>query len=183
MAELREIPLSLLDDHPDNPRLIFREDVIQAIAANLGGEYPQKHAVHARPIGDRYQLTAGHHRKRAAERKKLKTIWAWVENQDDSAAFMELVTSNSQGELSPLEIGLHALKAVPLSEGGRGKKGGLSEYATRLGKDKGNLARYRDGAEVYVAVANRCNDTTVFLDKAQHLATIHKAPSETWPAR
>jgi hypothetical protein len=32
---------------------------------------------------------------------------------DDERAFMELATSNNQGELAPLEIGIHALKAVP----------------------------------------------------------------------
>jgi hypothetical protein len=31
---------------------------------------------------------------------------------DDEAAYMELATSNAQGELSPLEIGLHALQFV-----------------------------------------------------------------------
>jgi hypothetical protein len=30
---------------------------------------------------------------------------------DDAAAFLELVRSNSQGELTPLERGMHALKS------------------------------------------------------------------------
>ena len=180
MAELKEIPLALIDDHPDNPRLVYRDDVIDSIVANLGEQYPQKHAVHVRPVGTRFQLTAGHHRKRAAEKKGLATIWAWVEEQDDAAAFMELATSNSQGELSPLEIGLHALKAVPLAQGGRGKKGGLAEYATRLAKDRGDLTRYRQAAEVFVAIRETIGSTQQFLDKAQHLAAIHKAERELW---
>lgn len=116
MAELQQIDLQLIDDHPDNPRLVFRDDVIDGITAGLGEVYPQKHAVHVRPVGDRFQVTSGHHRKRAAIKKGLKDLWAWVEKQSDDAAFMELVTSNAQGELSPLEIGLHALKAVCSSE-------------------------------------------------------------------
>ena len=61
---------------------------------------------------------------------------------------------------------------------------GLSEFARRCGKDKGNLARYRDAAEVYEFARNRCNVTTVsaLLDKASHLAAIHKATEETWAA-
>ncbi|MBC7078521.1 MAG: ParB N-terminal domain-containing protein, partial [Synergistales bacterium] len=104
-ASLQQLPLELLDDHPDNPRLVFREDVIDAIAANLNGHYPQKHAIHVRPAGERFQVLSGHHRVRAARKAGLEEIWAWVEPMDDESALMELVLSNSQGELSPLEIG------------------------------------------------------------------------------
>lgn len=45
-AALECLPQELVDDHPDNPRLVFRQDVIDAIAANLDGRYPQKHAIH-----------------------------------------------------------------------------------------------------------------------------------------
>ena len=84
--------------------------------------------------------------------------------------------------MRPVYTGIGANRYVELSEGGRGKKGGLSEFARRCGKDKGNLARYRDAAEVYEFARNRCNVTTVsdLLDKASHLAAIHKAPEETW---
>ena len=100
---------------------------------------------------------------------------------------MELATSNDQGELSPLEIGLHALKAIPKSEGGRGKKGGISAYAGLIGKDQSNVAKYRDGAEVYKHLKNIGIDTKVLSaladperSKAQHLSAIHKAPAECW---
>jgi len=92
---------------------------------------------------------------------------------------MALVTSNSQGELSPLEIGLHALNCVALGEGGRGRKGGLSAYAEAIGKARQNVQTYRDGAEV---AANLHIDMQVLGDKTQHLAAIHALPSECWPA-
>ena len=61
----------------------------------------------------------------------------------DAKAYMMLVTSNNQGELTPLEIGLHALRAVPKAKGGKGQKGGLSEYAKAVGKQQGNVLNYR----------------------------------------
>jgi hypothetical protein len=67
---------------------------------------------------------------------------------------------------------------VELSEGGRGKKGGLSEYAREIGKDKGNLTRYKDGATVFQSL-NGCNVTTL-LSKPQHLSHISKTPPEYW---
>jgi len=93
-------------------------------------------------------------------------------------AFFALVLNNAQSELSPLEIGMHALMYVG---DGQGKKGaGVQAYAMQIGKDRANVSRYRDAAEVYQAIAS-CIDTRSLLDKAQHLAAIHGAPESAWP--
>jgi len=172
-AELKYVPVNRVHEHPDN------EDVVEGIVANLNGEYPQKHAIHVRPIDDGYQILSGHHRVKATKTVGLKEVWAWVEDLDDETAFMELVLSNNQGELSPLEIGIHALQAVPLSEGGRGKKGGLSEYAKRVGRQRQHVGQYRCAAEVYEGVKVNI-DVHLLFDKAQHLSAIHKAPNHAW---
>ena len=179
-AVLECLPLDLIDDHPDNPRLAFRQDVIDAIAANLNGQYPQKHAIHVRPAGERFQVVSGHHRIRAARQAGLKEVWAWVEPLDDEQALMELVLSNNQGELSPLEIGLHALKAVPPGKGGRAVTGGIREYARRLGKTHGYVAQLRSAAEVFLLTEKLVSQLTSFADKAQHLAAIHRLPQDRW---
>lgn len=59
----------------------------------------------------------------------LDAVPCWVRHMDDDEAYMQLALGNVQGELSPLEIGMHALRAVPLAEGGRGLKGGISACA------------------------------------------------------
>lgn len=180
-AGLECLPLDLVDDHPDNPRLVFRQDVIATIAANLNGQYPQKHAIHVRPLGGRYEILSGHQRVRAARQAGLRDIWAWVEPLDDQAALMELVLSNSQGELSPLEIGLHCLKAVPDGDKGRGREGGLREYARRIGRDHAGILRCRHAAEVLLAAEKMVTQVTIFCDKAKHLAAVHKLPRDKWP--
>jgi N6-adenosine-specific RNA methylase IME4 len=178
--ELRLVDLALLDDHPDNPRLYDREEVIAGIAANLNGTYSQKHAVYCRPVGDRFQLTSGHHRKKAALRAGLKQVWAWVQAVTDDDAHVELVLANNQGELGPLGIGLHVLKAVPLGKGGKGRKGGLSEYAERIGKTKQYVAQLRQAAEV--AEASKPTTGVVgLIDRTKHLAALHAAPEPLWP--
>ena len=164
--------------HPSPP---LPTGPFRVIVANLGDEYPQKHAVHVRPIGERYQLTAGHHRKRAAEKKGLREIWAWVEDMDDEAAFMALATSNAQGELGPLEIGKHAFQAVPPAQGKKGA--GLTRYAKRLSKTQQYISQVRSAYEVLDALhKSTCevNDKD-FLDKAQHLAAVHKIDADLWP--
>jgi hypothetical protein len=45
-----------------------------------------------------------------------------------------------------------------------------------VGRDQSNLAKLRDAARV---AENLGNDTKVYLDKAAHLAAIHKLPSRS----
>src|SRR5215204_6790015 len=105
-----QIPIDLIDAHPQNPRLVPREDVIEAIAANINGSgFDPAHSIIVRPVGNRYQILSGHNRVEAARRAELTSVSAWSREMDDSAAYMELVRSNAQGELSPLEKGWHAL--------------------------------------------------------------------------
>lgn len=179
MAELQLLAVTSLVDHPRNPRVVMRDDVIDGIVANLGDEWPQKHALHVRPVGDKYEIISGHHRKRAAEKKGHERVWCWVEEMDDHAAFMALATSNNQGELDPLEIGIHAFEAVPPAKGGRGKKGGLSEYAERIGKKQNTISEYQNAGEV---ASNISLERYLFLGKAKHLAAIHKLPKDCWQA-
>lgn len=176
-AELTEIPIEDLTPHPDNPRVAMREDVVEAIVANLDGEYPQQHAIHVRPLADHYQIVAGHHRAEAARRKGLSGVWAWVEEMSDDDAHMMLATSNSQGELSPLEYGIHALQAVP-----KGKHGsGLRAYADRLGKTEQYIGQLRHAAEVLSSAKTKLEFSSL-LDKAKHLSAIHKLPESCWQA-
>jgi len=77
-----------------------------------------------------------------------------------------------------MEIGMHALHYVEKATGGRGQKGGLSAYAEAVGRGESNLRLYRDGARVMEKVAN-VSEVSAYLDKAAHLAAIHKLPSRS----
>ena len=98
------------------------------------------------------------------------------------------VKNNRQGELSPLEIGLHALEHVELDKRGLGATGGgLKGYAENVGYDAGNVTRYRNAAIVFrdincnVAInGNPINCNAQLLEKANHLTEIHKAPKVCW---
>ena len=177
-AEIAWLPEGKLFPHSDNPRLIYCQDIIDTIAASIAeGGFKPEYALLVRPFGDGYQVISGHTRLKAAQQAGCSVLPCWVKDLDDEAAFMELVLANNQGELSPLEYGMHVLKYVELSEGGRGKKGGLSEYARVVGKAKSKISEYKDGAFVF----QNCSLVgTVLLDKARHLAAIHKAPADDW---
>ena len=83
---------------------------------------------------------------------------------------MALVLANTQGELHPLEEGLHALGS------------GLSvrAYAERVGRKPTPIAMRMQAARVVQA----CSDigTAALKDRWNQLAEIHAAPSWLWPA-
>lgn len=179
VTEIQQVKVTDLKPHPDNPRLQLREDVIERLVAEIERSgFGAEHAPLVRPYGDGLQIISGHHRIEAATRAGLTEVPCWIKDMDDDEAFMQLVLGNTQGELSPLEIGMHALKAVPLAEGGRGKKGGLSGYAERLGHSGEYVRQLRAGAEV---LAETPNSSWGFIaDKAKHLYEISKAPRAVW---
>jgi len=182
-AELREIAIGEIAYHPQNPSVqtgVWRDEIVERIKAWLkeNGAYPQEHAVRVRPHNGGYQLVAGHHRIKAARDAGIDRVWAWVRDMDDDEAHMALALDNEHGEWSPLFYGLHALDHVELAKGGAGRKGGLREYARRIGRDPSRVSRWIQAAMVAKTVAL----TQQFSDKCDHLSAIHSAPEPLWPA-
>jgi N6-adenosine-specific RNA methylase IME4/ParB-like chromosome segregation protein Spo0J len=174
---IKDIKTDLLMPHPKNPRLVMREDVIETIKAGLQDGFHPSYALQVIPNGETFTILSGHHRAEAAKREGLQSVPCFVRDDlDEEQAYMVLATANAQGELSPLEIGMHALHYVAKATGGRGQKGGLSAYAEQVGKHLGNLTTYRNAAEV----AQTLLSLEGFLDKAAHLAAIHKLPRAGW---
>ena len=99
----RMIQLSQLHAHPKNPRIAFREDVIEGITESVRSEgFKPEYALIVRPLDGEYQIVSGHHRHAAAIKAGQDAVPCWVREMDDDAAYMALVTSNTQGELTPL---------------------------------------------------------------------------------
>jgi protein gp37/ParB-like chromosome segregation protein Spo0J len=165
------LPVERLLEHPDNPRLVPREDVIEAIQAQLAvAGFDAAHALIVRPVGDgEYQIISGHHRVAAARRVGLAAVPCWVREMDDQAAYMMLVTSNSQSELTAIERGMHALHSEM-----DGKA-----YAASVGRKQQSVAQEICAARVFEAVPNVRYDVS---DRFSQLFVIHAAPSWLWPA-
>jgi hypothetical protein len=82
---------------------------------------------------------------------------------------MALALNNAQGELHPLEVGLHALGFI---EAG----GTIRDYAKRAGAAENTLADRVKAARV--ATVTNVRDREHWL----HLSIIHTAPSWLWHA-
>jgi ParB/RepB/Spo0J family partition protein len=169
--------IDLLVPHPLNPRLCLHEDRIKSMTASMKENgFDPAFAIIVRWVADMLEILSGHHRVESARRAGLASVPCWVKNLDDEEAYMLLVTSNNQSELSPLEIGLHALH-LDEARGGRGKRGGLSAYAGLIDKKRGTIADYRNAAQVAEKAPNLLNELS---DKTSQLAIIHKLPEAIW---
>jgi ParB-like chromosome segregation protein Spo0J len=138
--------------------------------AQLNGELDEAHALLVRPNGKGYEIISRHHRRLAAERAGIKQLPCWVREMSDEDAYMALALCNAQGELHPLEVGLHALRS------------GLSirGYAEVQGAKPGTIQDRVEAAKV--ADACRHMPTVDLADSWRHLAEIHAAPLWLWPA-
>lgn len=175
-ATIADLPLERLHGHPDNPRLQLREDVVERLAAEISASgFGPEHALIVRPIHNGHQVISGHHRLEAARRVGRSTVPCWIKDLGDDEAFMQLVLSNTQGELSPLEIGMHALRAVPREQGRKGA--GLAAYAERLGRTGEYIGQLRSAASVLKGLPNSSLEVA---DKPKHLYEISKAPRSAW---
>jgi ParB/RepB/Spo0J family partition protein len=162
------LPLDLLVPHPQNPRLVRRDDVIASIRAGLAGGFDPAHALIVRPHGERYQILSGHNRMDAALLAGLTEVPCWVREHDDEAAYMVLVKSNAQGELSRLEQGMHALNSGM----------DIKAYAKSVGRKRTTVQDEVSAAEVARGVLDIRHD---LLQHFSQLVAIHTARSWLWP--
>ena len=166
---VQNIQINLLDPHPQNPRIEMRQDVVDALAANMGGGFDPSHALITRKVGERYQIISGHHRHEAAKQAGLDAVPCWVRDMDDERAYMELVLCNTQSELHPLEEGKHA------AESGMD----LKAYAEAAGKKYTTLYGKVNAYRV-LSVTDIRNDTV--RDLWSQLSVVHAAPQWLWTA-
>ena len=113
----------------------------------------------------------------APRRRRVRPCW--VREMSDDDAFMELVLSNAQSELSALERGMHALLAT---EKGSTTGRSVAAYAKVVGRQQPAVAREVYAAEVAMAVIPH-GITAAELDGFdRHASEIHAAPEAAWPA-
>jgi phage N-6-adenine-methyltransferase len=180
------IPVAQLRPHPKNPRVALRDDVVDAIAADLAerGYMEARHSITVRAVDDGYEIISGHHRHAASGKAGLDEVPCWVVEMDDDEAYMALATSNNHGELAPLEIGLHALHRGKGDKwsGPKGKR-----YAELVGRHEQEISYAKAAAQVYQAVPEEIKFTYVNLrtegrDCWRHFAALKQIKDKaSWP--
>ena len=103
-AELRELQVDLIIANPDQPRRVFDEQSLVALADSLK-ERGVLQPVLVRPVpGGTYELIAGERRWRAAQLAGMESLPAIVRPDDDAASLeLALIENMAREDLNPLE--------------------------------------------------------------------------------
>src|SRR5207248_2406798 len=83
LEEFRQLPIELIDPSPHQPRQLFDEDALVALAESIHARGILQ-PILVRPLpGGRYELIAGERRWRAARMVELDSIPAVIRHHDD----------------------------------------------------------------------------------------------------
>ena len=104
LEDLRMVPVELIAPNPKQPRRVFDEAALEALAGSLR-ERGVLQPVLVRPVaGGTYELVAGERRWRAAQIAGLETIPALVRERDDTEALeAALIENMAREDLNPVE--------------------------------------------------------------------------------
>jgi ParB family chromosome partitioning protein len=102
--ELRELPLELIVANPSQPRRVFEEEPLVALAESLKARGVLQ-PVLVRPLpGGTYELIAGERRWRAARIAGLGSVPAMIRPDDDALSLeLALIENMAREDLNPLE--------------------------------------------------------------------------------
>ena len=176
------IEISELSGHINHPRISPNLDVISSIenSIKVNGKFNLLHPIKVVNNNGKYDVIDGWQRVIAAKQAGLETVPCIVVTMNDEEILLEMVISNIQSGLNKIEFGISA-KRHAKCKGGRGKEGGYSEFARKIGLSKDTVSTYVQIATVYMHVKDKLSERSDSMIKKQsHLSEIHKASEEHW---
>ena len=92
--EIRDIDISLIDDFPDHPFKVAENEELYELADSIKEQGVLIPAIVRPKDNGRYEMIAGHRRKRASELAELSTLRCIVSDLDNDAATIIMVDTN-----------------------------------------------------------------------------------------
>ena len=131
---LLEIPVGAVEPNPRQPRTMFEDEALQALARSIQ-EVGVLQPIVVRRVGDGFEVIAGERRLRAARLAGLATVPAILRESDDTESLREALIENIHREdLNPVELA-EAYREL-LDELGLKQE----TLAERLGMSRSNIA-------------------------------------------
>lgn len=102
--ELRQVPVELVDPNPNQPRRMFDEESLVALAQSIRARGILQ-PILVRPLASgRYELVAGERRLRAAQIAEMAFVPAVVRHHDDATSLeVALIENMAREDLNPVE--------------------------------------------------------------------------------
>jgi ParB family chromosome partitioning protein len=153
-SNLSEIPISMIEANPNQPRREFDESALRELAASI------KEIGLVTPItlrqtpGGKYQIIAGERRWRASQMAGLTAIPAYIRTvEDDNVMEMALVENIQREDLNAIEIALayqHLAETTGMTQ---------EKISARVGKSRTSVTNYmrllKLPAQIQMALKNK----------------------------
>ena len=176
LSKIRDIPLELIDDFPDNPfKVRDDEDMIQLVESVKERGVITPATVRQKEDG-RYELISGHRRKRACELAGFEALRCEVVDLDRDAATVLMVESNYQrSQILPSEkafaykMRLEAMKR----QAGRPAKENASPLATNFPQGRSDtelgeqVGESKDQVRRYIRLTNLVPELLELVDEGK----------------
>ena len=94
IPEIRDIDISLIDDFPDHPFKVAENEELYELTDSIKEQGVLIPAIVRPKENGRYEMIAGHRRKRASELAELSTLRCIVSDLDNDAATIIMVDTN-----------------------------------------------------------------------------------------
>lgn len=98
LAKIRDIPLSMIDPFPNHPYKVVDDEAMIQLAESIKDQGVISPATVREKSDGRYELIAGHRRKRGSELAGRDTLRCEIVDVDDDEAVKMMVNSNSYRE-------------------------------------------------------------------------------------
>lgn len=134
MSEMKEIRIDEIEINPNQPRLFFDDEAIEALAVSIR-ENGLVQPITVRDRGNKYELIAGERRLRACKHLNFEMIPAYIVYSNDSQSmYMALIENIQREDLSAIEEAKAYLRIMQINNMTQ------AELSAKIGKSQPAIA-------------------------------------------
>lgn len=159
IPEIRDIDISLIDDFPEHPFKVAENEELFELAESIKEQGVLIPAIVRPKENGRYEMIAGHRRKRASELAELSTLRCIVSDLDNDAATIIMVDTNlrQRQQILPSEKAkAYRMRADALNH--RGKRSDLTLVPVGLKFSREQLAEETGESQTQIQRYMRLNN-------------------------
>ena len=159
IPKIRDIDISLIDDFPDHPFKVAENEELYELADSIKEQGVLIPAIVRPKENGRYEMIAGHRRKRASELAELNTLRCIVSDLDNDAATIIMVDTNlrQRQQILPSEKAkAYRMRADALNH--RGKRSDLTLVPVGLKFSREQLAEETGESQTQIQRYMRLNN-------------------------
>lgn len=172
IPEIRDIDISLIDDFPEHPFKVAENEELFELAQSIKEQGVLIPAIVRPKENGRYEMIAGHRRKRASELAELSTLRCIVSDLDNDAATIIMVDTNlrQRQQILPSEKAkAYRMRADALNH--RGKRSDLTLVPVGLKFSREQLAEETGESQTqiqrYMRLNNLVSELLEFVDEGK----------------